>query len=179
MFRFELRFFITTSASCGILFLACARTPETPPSTMNGGPVDGSAADGAALQPGVRYVGRVDTSDPSGGRFAWSGSGVIARFSGTSLGVRFLGYQQYTVLIDGVLGPKLMSIGGGSVSLATGLAAGPHTVEIYRRTEANQGEAQFLGFDLAGGELLAAPAPRDRRLEVIGDSITCGYGNEG
>jgi lysophospholipase L1-like esterase len=32
---------------------------------------------------------------------------------------------------------------------------------------------------LNGGTLLAPPPAPDRRIEVIGDSITCGYGNEG
>jgi lysophospholipase L1-like esterase len=136
---------------------------------------DGGTLPAAA---GVRFVGRVDTSEPEGARFAWSGAGVVARFSGSSLGVRLEGGQQYTVLIDGELGPKLTST-GGSDSLATGLAPGEHQVEIYRRTEADQGESRFLGFDVGDGELLAPPPAPERRIEIIGDSISCGYGNEG
>src|SRR5262245_58956760 len=35
---------------------------------------------------GVRWVGRVDaTSNPAQPRFAWSGTGFVARFDGTSL----------------------------------------------------------------------------------------------
>jgi lysophospholipase L1-like esterase len=37
----------------------------------------------------------------------------------------------------------------------------------------------FLGFDFGGGTLLAPPPAPERRLEIVGDSITCGYGNEG
>jgi lysophospholipase L1-like esterase len=37
-----------------------------------------------------------------------------------------------------------------------------------------------LGFDFGqSGQLLPPPPEPNRRLEVIGDSITCGYGNEG
>ncbi|HET9929391.1 MAG TPA: GDSL-type esterase/lipase family protein, partial [Polyangiaceae bacterium] len=54
-----------------------------------------------------------------------------------------------------------------------------HTVEVYRRTEASEHETQFLGFDFGGGQLLAPPPPPTRHLEIVGDSITCGYGNEG
>jgi lysophospholipase L1-like esterase len=46
-------------------------------------------------------------------------------------------------------------------------------------TEASQGEAQFLGFNFGSGKLLAAPTPLQRKIEFIGDSITCAYGNEG
>lgn len=128
--------------------------------------------------PGVRLVGRVDTEDRAGPRFAWSGTGVIARFTGTSVGVRLGGGQQYTVVLDGMVLPKLIP-SDGVTSIATGLSEGEHLIELYRRTEANQGEAQFFGFELGDGTLLAPPAPPARRIEVIGDSITCGYGNEG
>lgn len=140
----------------------------------------GDAATGA---PAVRFVGRFDRSDrsdPEHPRFAWSGSGMIARFRGTSVGVRLGGGQQYTALIDGMLQPKLIPAAGGALSpIASGLPAGEHTVEVYRRTEANQGESQFLGFDFGGGALLAPPAAPARRIEMVGDSITCAYGVEG
>jgi lysophospholipase L1-like esterase len=126
----------------------------------------------------VRFIGRVDTSDPAGARFAWSGTGVVARFTGSALAVRLADTQQYTVLIDGVLQPKLTSQ-AGSNPLATGLGAGEHSVELYRRTEASQGPSQFLGFDITGGELLAPPPSPERRIEIIGDSISAGYGIEG
>jgi lysophospholipase L1-like esterase len=38
---------------------------------------------------------------------------------------------------------------------------------------------QFLGFTTGSGSILSAPAASSRRIEFIGDSITCGYGNEG
>jgi len=128
--------------------------------------------------PAVHFVGRVDDSDPNQARFAWSGTGVVARFDGTRVSAKLGGSQHYTVVIDGtVTKPKLVAT-NGSNELATGLAPGEHTVELYRRTEADLGVATFTGFDFGGGTLLAAPLPR-RRIEVIGDSIACGYGNEG
>ena len=51
---------------------------------------------------------------------------------------------------------------------------------MFRRTEAFEGETTFRGFDFgSGGALLAPPPAPDRRLEVIGDSISAGYGVEG
>jgi lysophospholipase L1-like esterase len=140
----------------------------------------GAGGSGSAIpgEPGVRFIGRVDTSDAAGPRFAWSGTGIVARFSGTELGVRMNGGQQYSVLIDGELQPKLTT-SGGIDSLASDLADGEHQVELYRRTEANQGESQFLGFELGDGQLLPPPAASERRIELIGDSISAGYGNEG
>lgn len=138
----------------------------------------GGAGSGETGSPGVRFLGRVDRSDPDAPRFAWSGTGLAARFSGTELAVRLGGGQQYTVVVDGVVGPTLISSGGAD-TIATGLSAGEHQVEIHRRTEASLGESVFRGFELGSGRLLAPPPAAERRIEIIGDSISCGYGNEG
>jgi lysophospholipase L1-like esterase len=140
----------------------------------------GGAGSGAVA--GVRLVGRMDTTDERGPRFAWSGSGAIASFSGTTLAVTLddPGQNQFTVLIDGVLEPKLVAQAGtNTYALGTDLNPGEHRVELYRRTEASFGATQLLGFDFGpDGTLLPTP-PASRRIEIIGDSITCGYGNEG
>jgi len=125
----------------------------------------------------VHYVGRVDTSDPTVARFAWSGTGAVVRFTGSVASVELRGGQEYTVIVDGTVQPKLIATDGLN-TLAQGLTSGEHTVELYRRTEASQGESEIHGFDFGGGQLLASD-PAVRRLEFIGDSITCGYGDEG
>jgi lysophospholipase L1-like esterase len=51
-------------------------------------------------------------------------------------------------------------------------------VALYRRTEPRLGETAFLGFEPTG-TMLPPPPPPERRIELIGDSITAGYGNEG
>jgi lysophospholipase L1-like esterase len=143
-------------------------------------PAPGASMPAAVAQqtPGLKFVGRVEVAGADDASFAWSGSGVIARFSGSSAAVRLAGGQQYTVLIDGLLQPKFTPTGGLD-TLASGLAGGSHTVELDRRTDANQGESRFQAFEFAGGELLAPPAPAERRIEIVGDSITAGYGDEG
>jgi lysophospholipase L1-like esterase len=145
-----------------------------------GGQAGSTASAGASGTPGtagVHYVGRVDTSDTSVARFAWSGTGAVVRFTGTSASVDLAGKQEYTVVVDGKVQPKLTAVDGKN-TLAQGLTAGEHTVELYRRTEASLGESEIHSFDFGTGQLLAPP-PVTRRLEFIGDSITCGYGNEG
>jgi hypothetical protein len=65
-------------------------------------------------------------------------------------------------------------------ALATGLPAGPHTVELVRRNEGNWIDPiTFQGFRLEQtGRLLRLPRRTDRRILIVGDSISCGYGNE-
>ncbi len=135
----------------------------------------------AAPDLGVHYVGRVDGCDSTGARYAWSGSGFIARFDGVGLSARLLDTSnQHTVLVDGELQPTLKTTTGeATYVLATGLDPGEHIVEVYRRSEASFGATQLLGVEVADGELLTPPAPPERRIEVVGDSISCGYGNEG
>jgi lysophospholipase L1-like esterase len=130
----------------------------------------------------VRFIARVDRSDPAGPRFAWSGSTVLARFTGSSIGVRLRGpANYYDVRLDGALQPTLAtSPSKEEYPLASNLAPGPHELSVYRRTEARQGNTTFLGLILApGGALLPPPPPSGRRLEIVGDSTTCGYGDEG
>lgn len=129
--------------------------------------------------PAIHYVGRHDASDPDRVRMGWSGVGAVFRFAGTDASVRLDDAGRYfTVVVDGAVQPPLAtSPGEQTYPLAVGLAAGEHTIELYRRTEGSFGATEILGVDLVG-ELLAPP-PVTRRIEVIGDSITCGYGNEG
>jgi len=69
-----------------------------------------------------------------------------------------------------------------SYTLAKGLAAGEHTVALWKVTEdvvqaGRAGAACFGGF--SANEFLAAPPARTRRLEFIGDSDTAGYCADG
>jgi lysophospholipase L1-like esterase len=141
----------------------------------------GGSGGGSAGVPEVAFLGRTDRSEPGVVKFAWSGSGILFRFSGTEATVMLNDEGRFfTLLVDGQLWPTLATSGAtSSYKVATGLPPGEHEVRLYRRTEALFGETHFLGVDLGGGTLLAPPPPAARRIEIIGDSITCGYGNEG
>ncbi len=135
---------------------------------------------------GVRFVGRVDACDARGVRMAWSGTGFIGRFKGTGISVHLNdSANQYTVLIDNALTPTLKTVAGEKTySLASGLADAEHTVEFYRRTEASFGTTVVIDVraeedDAGTGQMLTPPAAHNRRIEIIGDSISCGYGDEG
>jgi lysophospholipase L1-like esterase len=136
--------------------------------------------------PAVRFVARVDRSNPAGPRFAWSGSTILARFTGASIGVRLADATDYfDVRIDGVLqsSPLAISAGKTDYPIASNLSAGPHELSLFRRPEAHyngSGDTTFLGLILdPAGALLPPSAPASRRIEIVGDSTTCGYGDEG
>jgi lysophospholipase L1-like esterase len=86
----------------------------------------------------------------------------------------------FKAVIDGAPQPPFTAAGGtGTYPLATGLVAGEHTVEVYRQTEGPQGVSQLLALTVGDGALLDPPPGPGRLIEVIGDSITCGYGDLG
>ena len=144
-----------------------------------------------------RFVGRFDFSDPAGPRFAWSTSTIEASFTGTGLSmnlraapldphdVKIDGQRvtlhetttSYTVRIDDA-SPFTIQVGPTQehYELARDLdPARVHVASVTRDAEAFAGVHQFLGFEVREGALVPARARR-LRLEIVGDSITCGYG---
>lgn len=129
----------------------------------------------------VRFVGRVESTSPGTATYAWSGAGFVARFRGTGAAVRLRDDKnEHQVLIDGKVVERIVTRADKErYVLAEGLPPGEHQLEVYRRTEALFGKTQFLGIEILQGELLQNAPPPTRRIEVVGDSISCGYGNEG
>jgi endoglucanase len=135
--------------------------------------------------PGVRRVlemltpvGRYDDTDPSRLRMAWSGTGFDARFDGTSLEADLTDSVAWIdVAVDGTP-PRAVELapGSGWVVLADGLQRGEHSVSVRKRTEPLVGELVVSGLR-SDGRILTPPARSGIRLEFVGDSITCGYGN--
>ena len=128
-------------------------------------------------------IGRFDTSDAAGPKFAWSNTTIKANFVGTGISVNLKssGDNWFNVIVDDVVQKPInvTSTTTGPIVLVSGLEKGKHTIELVKRTEASVGEAQFLGFQVSDGELLNPQKPSSKRILFIGDSITCGYGNEG
>ncbi|MBU3112149.1 SGNH/GDSL hydrolase family protein [Clostridium lacusfryxellense] len=134
-------------------------------------------------QPGVRYIGRFDFSEAAGPKFAWSASTIYAKFYGSSVRVklRSFGDNYFLIIIDGKVIIDSLKLGEGEEKvflLSSNLVEGEHEVSIVVRTEFYLGTAQFLGLDFAKGNILSSPVPLKRRIEIIGDSISCGFGNE-
>jgi hypothetical protein len=144
----------------------------------------GDAATGDSGAPGVRIVGRT-VAGTAGPRFEWSGVNIAARFTGTQASIELddqSNRNEFTVVIDGTVQPNLVTQPGTTTyPLATVLPGGTHDVVVWRRTEASYGYTEFLGFTgfSAGGGLVAPPAAPAHKIEIVGDSISCGYGIEG
>lgn len=138
--------------------------------------------------PNLQYSGRFDFSDPARPVASASGVTVSAKFIGDTLSVmledQFLwnsgtnvnqGY--YDVVVDGGEPIKITPEQGTTVyQVPVELECGEHTVTLVKRTEASIGNFTFLGFEVAK---IVEPEPKsERRILVIGDSITCGSGTD-
>jgi hypothetical protein len=144
-----------------------------------GGPSSGGAgAGGAAPVADVHLVGRYEAGTAAA---TWSGSSAIATLNGPEASVRLSGGGGiwFEIVVDGVSVGRFETTGGEQLyPLATELSPGPHTVEIVRRNEGFFGSHVFLGFEPASA-IVPSVYPYQHRIELIGDSLTCGYGIEG
>lgn len=86
----------------------------------------------------------------------------------------------FTVYIDGERQSDRLCapIGKATVTVADFAERGTHTVRIVKQNESNYNLCTLytLSFD---GELLDPPARKDKYIEYIGDSLSCGMGNLG
>ncbi|SFF41831.1 SGNH/GDSL hydrolase family protein [Thermoflexibacter ruber] len=143
--------------------------------------------------PHLQYIGRFDFSDPKQAKFAWTGSSIALTFEGTFCKLLMRNFSEgkdktgkpyanyFNIFIDGRLVKVLKAENHQSeYSIAENLPQGKHTVQIFKRTEALIGVCEFLGFQIdKKAKVLPAEKTASKKIEFIGDSITCGYGNEG
>lgn len=167
-----------------ILFPACH-----PPAPQQEEKNQGSAFYGID-SPYFQYTGRFLRQDTSSMRFAWSGSRIDFRFTGPSVNVLLtpspgaesaledIAVDYYHLILDGEEFTKRLT--KDTPINFTDLQDSTHSLTIFKRTEALVAEGIFEGVILAPGQKLLPPLPRPtRKIEFIGNSITCGYGNEG
>ena len=137
-----------------------------------------------ASNPLIEYTGRIDFSNPDAPKFSYSGVSIRACFKGTGISAILEDENSethFTIVIDKVQISRIkVQKGKQSYELAKGLENNVHEVEIFRNTEQMFGKTSFLGFEIPNdGKLVEIENKRARMIEFIGNSITCGYGNEG
>jgi hypothetical protein len=149
-------------------------------SVTGGGPNGGVAP---VVASGVRWFGRVDVSAPNAIKFAWSGTGFVGTFTGSTVSVKLrtegAGDIYFQPVVDGTPGARFPVAGGEKTyDIATNLSAGAHEVALYRESE-GKGLPYSIFSGFASGTPGAAPPFAGRLIEIIGDSISAGFGNLG
>ncbi len=138
--------------------------------------------------PCFHYEGRYDFENKDKPTFSFPGVSFSFRFKGSKSCVvklktkAFRKKDYYMVTIDNQE-PFLLKTYSDSLAylLSNDLDTNrEHTIEVFKRTEGSIAKGTFLGIELdVKGELLPWIKKKDLQIEFIGNSITCGYGNEG
>lgn len=134
-----------------------------------------------AGNPQIRIRGR-HTENDGCISFDWVGSGFAFNFSGTGFILSLGSYagdviSYVKVIIDGCRRQRFAVASGQEKIIIEGLSDTRHRVEVLKVTES----ISKLSFDNIvllgnGAELKNPPFNNPRKIEFIGDSITCGYG---
>lgn len=137
----------------------------------------------------IQYTGRIDFSILNQPTYIYPGISIKAKFHGTSISAKIYDYGNgsdasgnfYKVFIDGQIVTEQLKCSNGEAKyeLASQLSNGEHTVELMKITEGASGKSSFRGFTITGGNeaMLDLPSAPEKRIEFIGDSWTCGFGN--
>lgn len=170
---------------------ATSAATTAPTGGSEGGADTGGPADDLSLKtydaddPRIQYSGRVDFSDPKAPLYSAPGVYVTTHFRGVSAAVRFddqfvydVNRNFYEVIVDDRPPVKLAPDKGVDKYLvAADLENTEHSLTFVKRTESALGWTRFKGFEFAG-EIADPPPKPTRRMVFLGDSITCGSGNE-
>ena len=139
-----------------------------------------SAEEFPASDTRITWIGRTEVrgGDVS---FDWSGVYAVVHFRGDSLQLRAsgTGKNYFNVWIDrDAMTPvpdATFCLAGRDTTLTLFAgAADAHRIVVQKRTEGEQGCATFHAF--RADSLLQARPVRERVIEFVGDSYTCGYG---
>lgn len=133
----------------------------------------------------IQYEGRIDFSDSSKPVFSYPGVSIKAGFIGTSIKIKLRSFKgvdprsnYFNVFIDDTI-VEIIEMKDESILETdySNLSDKNHILELTKRTESLFGKIEFLGFEING--VLTELEPKfSRKIEFIGNSITCGYGNE-
>jgi hypothetical protein len=132
----------------------------------------------------IQYTGRADFSNPERPKLWSSGAYIQIKFKGPSCSIdindemlwgSILNYLE--IKIDDQPPRRIqLKAKENSVELASNLSKGTHTILICKNTEAENGYIEVIGFRCA--ELLKPDPKPKRKMEFIGDSITCGAASD-
>lgn len=143
----------------------------------------------------VTYIGRTEVKEGTVS-FDWTGVYLRVRFQGDLVSLKVTDTKRnfYNVWIDKDMDSapdKVLTVTGSDTTIVifnkeevralTGMGRrskpAVHQVILQKRTEGEQGVTTVKEFQTDGVFLQADP-PKDRVIEYIGDSYTCGYGTE-
>lgn len=136
----------------------------------------------AANDENIMYMGRIHFEDSVGALFNYPGVTAMLNFEGTGLSMDARkGSGQFMVEIDEGEPFKInFTDSTESIVLADSMEWGVHIARVTYAVEGHELRPAIHGFEIFGpdAKLLSAPERPAKKIEFIGNSITCGYGTE-
>jgi lysophospholipase L1-like esterase len=146
-----------------------------------------------ADDPNIQYMGRIDFSQPKKPRFWSPGVTIRFRFKGSSCGLVIHdqvlygnSYNYIEIAVDDRKPYRIQTkskddtiwvragMAGAPAGTAASVPVEEHELTICKDTESGIGYLEFRG--LIGEGLLPPPPLASRKIEFVGNSITCGSG---
>jgi lysophospholipase L1-like esterase len=131
----------------------------------------------------IQYTGRIDFTNPLLPKFWQPGVQIAFNFSGDSCGIVLQdeilwgkNHNYVEVVLDDVATRIKLKSSRDTLWFTNSNKLNTHTLVIYKNTEANIGYLEFAG--LLTNKLLAPTPKPNRKIEFIGNSITCGTGSD-
>ncbi len=135
----------------------------------------------AADHPYIQYTGRIDFTDPKLPRFWQPGVYITAAFNGPSCSIILndemlwgANHNYLEIVVDGNARRLRTKTKRDTITVSGNLKNEVHTLVICKNTEANIGYLELVG--LLCKQLVKPLPPPQRKIEFIGNSITCGTG---
>ncbi|HWA72145.1 MAG TPA: hypothetical protein VG937_07425 [Polyangiaceae bacterium] len=184
----RIRGLVLVSGFLSALSLGCSDSNSGKPGNSGGAGSGGQTGDITSHtynydDPGIVYSGRISNVDGKPPRFSAPAVTISARFKGVSAAMTVFDNAASANYFDAIIdndfanAKKVKPADAGPTELFTDLPYGEHEIKVVKRTEASTGSVDFKSFTF-GGEILEALERPSRRIEIIGDSISAGSGNE-
>jgi lysophospholipase L1-like esterase len=130
----------------------------------------------------IQYTGRIDFRDMAFPRMWSPGVYISMRFTGNSITAVIndqvlwnSNHNYLQIIVDDTM-KRIQTKAKTNFITVSHLSDGPHTLTICKNTESNIGYIEFAGVYCTK---LITPAPKaKRKIEFIGNSITCGMGSD-
>lgn len=128
----------------------------------------------------IQYTGRIDFTNPKLPRFWQPGVSITVKVKGSVC--RFIvndeelwgkNHNYLELIVDGKA-TRLQTKSKRDTISVSGLSDGIHVISLVKNTEANIGYLELVGINSTG--LLKPDTKPQRKIEFIGNSITCGTG---
>lgn len=129
----------------------------------------------------IKYSGRFDFSNENKVDFGWAKTSLSINFIGNKVyaDIESDGEDYFLVVLDGEIYNNCFPVGERKLyKLVEDIEYGEHSLELVKRTEAFVGTCNFYGFEIFDGKILESSKEKELKIEIFGDSISCGYGNE-